>query len=517
MKRYRNYVNGEWRDTATGRYAPNVNPARTDDVLGELPLSSRDETEEAIAAAEAALPGWRDTPAPERGRVIARVHRLMSERAGDLARSLTREEGKILREARGEVQKTLNVLEFVAGEGCGFRRHDASEIGHTFAYTVREPIGVVGAITPWNFPVAIRAGRSPRLWWRGTPSSSPASFTPETAEMVVSDVRRGGSLRRASWNLVYGAGGEVGSAIVEHPACARFRSRVRTTSGRPYARAASGGKKVQCEMGGKNPILVLEDADLGMAVEATAQGAFGSTGQRCTSTSRAVLVDAIADEFVERLAEKARTLVVGDGLDESVDMGPSVDEAQFRHGARVRGRPGREGRAVIGASRTGEEHRRVVLSRPRSSIVDRRRGSQEEIFGPVLSVIRWPTSRRGSTSATTPATWPLVDLHAGREQDLPVRARHRDGDHAREPRRWAASAQLPFGGTKATGRDAREWERPRSISTASGRPYIDYTGRKRRPCSIEGLRGDMKHEWGRSCRGHRGGHGGLSAPSSSTL
>ena len=487
MKRYRNYVNGEWRDTTTGRHAPNVNPANTDDVLGELPLSSREEAEEAIAAAQAAQTGWADTPAPERGRVIARVHRLMSERAEELARALTREEGKILREARGEVQKTLNVLEFVAGEGLRLSGDTMpSEIGHTFAYTVREPIGVVGAITPWNFPVAIPCWKiAPALVAGNAVVFKPASLTPETAEMVVAMFAEAG-LPPGVLNLVFGSGGEVGNAIVEDP---RVRALSFTGSNDVgvalYARAASGGKKVQCEMGGKNPILVLEDADLAMAVEATAQGAFGSTGQRCTATSRAVLVDRVADEFVARLADRARALVVGDGLEESVDMGPSVDESQFDTVLEFIG-AGREDEAELvtgGEPLTGETHRKGFFVAP--TIFDRverkSRIAQEEIFGPVLSVIRVADFEEGlevCNDTRYGLTSSIYTQDASRIFRF-VRGIETGITHVNSPT-MGGEAQLPFGGTKATGVGMREMGTTAIDFYSEWKTvYIDYTGKKR--------------------------------------
>jgi aldehyde dehydrogenase (NAD+) len=487
MKRYRNYVNGEWRDTETGRYSPNINPANTDEVLGELPLSSRGEAAEAIAAAEVAQPGWSDTPAPERGRVIARVHRLMSERAEELARSLTREEGKILREARGEVQKSLNVLEFVAGEGLRLSGDTMpSEIGHTFAYTLREPIGVVGAITPWNFPVAIPCWKiAPALVAGNAVVFKPASLTPETAEMVVSMFADAG-LPPGVLNLVFGSGSEVGSGIVEDP---RVRALSFTGSNEVgvalYTRAASDGKKVQCEMGGKNPILVLEDADLSMAVEATAQGAFGSTGQRCTATARAVLVDAIADEFVARLAEKARALVVGNGLEESVDMGPSVDEAQFDAVLEFIGSGREDGSELVtgGEPLTGESHRKGYFVAPTIfDRVDRKsRIAQEEIFGPVLSVIRVADFEEGlevCNDTRYGLTSSIYTQDASRIFRF-VRGIETGITHVNSPT-MGGEAQLPFGGTKATGVGMREMGKTAIDFYSEWKTvYIDYTGRKR--------------------------------------
>lgn len=487
MKRYRNYVDGAWRDSATGRRAPNVNPANTDDVLGELPLSSRAEAEEAIAAAEAALPAWRDTPAPERGRVIGRVHRLMSERAEELSRAMTREEGKILREARGEVQKTLNILEFVAGEGLRLSGDTMpSEIGQTFAYTVREAIGVVGAITPWNFPVAIPCWKiAPALVAGNTVVFKPASLTPGTAEMVVSMFAEAG-LPAGVLNLVFGAGSEVGAAIVEDP---RVRALSFTGSNDVgvalYSRAAEQGKKVQCEMGGKNPILVLEDADLAMAVEATAQGAFGSTGQRCTATSRAVLVDAIADEFVERLAERARELVVGDGLEESVDMGPSVDESQFDTVLEFIGAGREDGAELVtgGEPLTGEAHRKGFFVAPTVfDRVDRKsRIAQEEIFGPVLSVIRVQDFDEGlevCNDTRYGLTSSIYTQDASRMFRF-VRGIETGITHVNSPT-MGGEAQLPFGGTKATGVGMREMGKTAIDFYSEWKTvYIDYTGRKR--------------------------------------
>jgi aldehyde dehydrogenase (NAD+) len=487
MKKYRNYVNGEWREPVSGRYAPNVNPANTDEVLGELPLSSREEAADAIASAAAAQPAWADTPAPERGRVIARVHRLMSERAEELARALTREEGKILREARGEVQKSLNVLEFVAGEGLRLSGDTMpSEIGHTFAYTLREPIGVVGAITPWNFPVAIPCWKiAPALVAGNAVVFKPASLTPETAEMVVEMFADAG-LPPGVLNLVFGAGSEVGSAIVEDP---RVRALSFTGSNDVgvalYARAASAGKKVQCEMGGKNPILVLEDADLSMAVEATAQGAFGSTGQRCTATARAVLVAAIADEFVARLAEKARALVVGNGLEESVDMGPSVDEAQFDSVLEFIGSGREDGSELVtgGEPLTGESHRKGYFVAPTIfDRVDRKsRIAQEEIFGPVLSVIRVADFEEGlevCNDTRYGLTSSIYTQDASRIFRF-VRGIETGITHVNSPT-MGGEAQLPFGGTKATGVGMREMGTTAIDFYSEWKTvYIDYTGRKR--------------------------------------
>jgi len=486
-RRYRNFIGGEWRETETGEYAPNVNPADTNDVIGELPLSSRAEAEAAIDAAARAFPMWRETPAPERGRMIARVHRIMIDRAEELARALTREEGKILREARGEVQKTINILEFMAGEGMRLAGDTVpSEMANTFAYTLREPIGVVGAITPWNFPVAIPCWKmAPALVAGNTVVFKPASLTPETAEMIVGMFAEAG-VPPGVVNLVYGGGGAVGNAIVEDP---RVRAISFTGSNEVgtslYASGASRLKKVQCEMGGKNPVLVLEDADLGLAVEGVAQGAFGSTGQRCTATARAVVVEDVAEEFVARLIERAKALRIGPGLDESSDLGPSVDRHQFET---VLGyiQAGRQdgARLVVGgdAIREGDLARGYFVAPTIFDHVDPdARIAQEEIFGPVLSVIRVKDFEEGLEVCNRTRyglTSSIYSKDSNRVFQF-VRGIETGITHVNSPT-MGGEAQLPFGGTKATGVGMREMGKTAIDFYSEWKTvYIDYTGRKR--------------------------------------
>ncbi len=486
-RRYRNYIGGQWRETATGKYAPNVNPADTTDVIGELPLSSREEAEEAIAAAVAAFPAWRETPAPERGRVIGRVHRLMVDRAEELARALTREEGKILREARGEVQKTINILEFMAGEGMRLAGDTMpSEMAHTFAYTVREPIGVVGAITPWNFPVAIPCWKiAPALVAGNTVVFKPASLTPETAEMVVGMFAEAG-VPPGVLNLVYGGGATVGNAIVED---ARVKAISFTGSNdvgtELYTSGASRLKKVQCEMGGKNPVLVLEDADLALAVEGVAQGAFGSTGQRCTATARAVVVEDIADEFVQRLVERAKALKVGPGLDESSDLGPSVDEHQFETVMKyLKVGKSEGGELLLGGDRlNGGDLGKGWFVAP--TVFDRvdpdSRIAQEEIFGPVLSVIRVKDFDEGlevCNNTRYGLTSSIYSKDSNRVFQF-VRGIETGITHVNSPT-MGGEAQLPFGGVKGTGVGMREMGKTAIDFYSEWKTvYIDYTGKKR--------------------------------------
>ncbi|HET6347166.1 MAG TPA: aldehyde dehydrogenase family protein, partial [Myxococcota bacterium] len=390
----RAHINGEWVDGPT---ADNLNPADSEARLGTYPKLSRPDTEAAIAAAEAAFPAWRAMPAPQRGKILTRALSLFDARREEIARALTLEEGKILSEAQGEVQKAYNVLEFAIAEGRRMGGHTIpSEMPSTFAYTVRQPLGVVALITPWNFPVAIPMWKlAPALIAGNTVVFKPASLTPWTAELLVRVFVDAG-LPKGVLNMVTGGGATVGDALVSDP---RVRAISFTGSNdvglHLYGLAAKRGARVQCEMGGKNPLVVLDDADLDMAALATAQGAFGSTGQRCTATSRAIVQAAVADAFVERVVAHARQVVAGSGLDPKVTMGPSVDGGQLCTVLDYVAIGDEEGaKRLCGGERLTDG----ALGRgffPAPTVFDYVRPgmriAQEEIFGPVLSVLRVET------------------------------------------------------------------------------------------------------------------------------
>ena len=319
---YQNYIGGEWVDSSDGGTFEVKDPANGE-LLGVFPESTKEDVDRAVKAARAAYDKWRLMPAPHRGEILFKAAEIMVERKEDLAREMTREMGKVLAETRGDVQEAIDMLYYMGGEGRRlFGEVVPSELPDKMAFSTRLPVGVVGAITPWNFPIAIPIWKmAPALVSGNTVVFKPASLTPLTAAIIVEIFDECG-LPPGVLNLIYGGGREVGDTVVKHPAIQAVSFTGSNDVGVGlYSAAAARGIKCQCEMGGKNPIVVLGDADLDLAVESTVQGAFGSTGQRCTATSRAVLVDAIADEFVARLADRARALVVGDGLEESVDMG----------------------------------------------------------------------------------------------------------------------------------------------------------------------------------------------------
>src|SRR6266852_1099005 len=306
----RNFINGRWVESSATRASERRNPAYLDEIVGFAPLSTREETREAVGAAQAAFPVWRDTPAPVRSRVIAKAALLMEQQKDDLARLMTREEGKTLKDALGEVQKSINILEFMAGEGRRMGGETLpSELPKNFAYTLKQPLGVIAAIAPWNFPVSIPVWKiAPALVAGNTVVFKPATLTPFTGAGVIQIFEQAG-VPSGVLNMVVGSGSEVGDELLQHPDVRAVSFTGSNEVGSElYAQGARRMKKCQCEMGGKNPLVILSDADLPLAVESTVFGAFASTGQRCTATSRVIIEESVADKFVQLLVERASKL-----------------------------------------------------------------------------------------------------------------------------------------------------------------------------------------------------------------
>jgi alpha-ketoglutaric semialdehyde dehydrogenase len=482
----RNYINGEWTESKSTKVVERRNPANTDDVVARAPLSTRQEAKEAIVAAKGAFRAWRETPAPVRGDILFRAARLMEEQREELARLLTREEGKPLKDALGEVQRSVNIIEFMAGEARRLTGETLpSELPKNFSYTVRRPLGVVGVITPWNFPVAIPAWKiAPALVCGNTIVFKPATLTPLSAMRLVHIFEQAG-LPAGVLNLVMGSGKDVGDELATNPHVQAVSFTGSNAVGSElYATGAAGMKKVQCEMGGKNPVVILADADLQLAMEAALFGAFGSTGQRCTATSRVIIAEAVADRWVAMLIERAKRLVVGDGLEAGVEMGPSVDENQMNTVLRYVETGKKEAELKCGGEQLmGGRYDKGWFVAP--TVFDDVRFddtiAQEEIFGPVLSVIRVKnfdealeaanSVRYGLTSSIyTTDSNKIFEFIDGIETGMV---------HVNSPT-VGGEAHVPFGGTKATsvgpkevGRSALDFYSELKIV------YIDYTGRKR--------------------------------------
>ncbi len=486
---YKNFVGGEWVASESSKSTPNLNPADTRDVLGHMPLSSADETRRAVDAAKAAFPAWRDTPAPVRGAILFRAQAILDKEKEELARLVTREEGKTVKEALGEIQRSINILEYIAAEGRRIGGHTVpSELPHNFCYTVRQPVGVVACITPWNFPVAIPIWKiAPALVSGNTVVFKPATLTPATACAVVSIFERAG-LPKGVLNLVLGSGGTVGNALLDHEAVHAVSFTGSNEVGAEiYARGASRMIRVQAEMGGKNPVVVMADADLELAVEAAAQGAFGSTGQRCTATSRVIVEDGVADRFVEALVARAKKVRVGSGLDPATDMGPAVDRSQLQTDLDYIGIGSEQEKATLACGGRRLEdgdlaHGHFVEPTVFDHVTTKMRIAQEEIFGPVVSVLRV----KGFEEAMAAANDVKFGLSSSIfTTDASTIFRFTDRIEAGivhvNSGTPGGEAQLPFGGMKGTGIGPREQGSTAiEFFTEIKTVYVDYTGRARK-------------------------------------
>lgn len=394
IKTYQNYIDGAWIDSTSGQTYPVANPAHTDQIVGNFQSSLPQDAENAVAAAHEATKVWGTMPAPQRGAILFKALEIMGCRADEMARAITIEEGKPIADAMGEVKRAMNIIEYAAGEGRRlFGYTTPSELPDTVAYTMKRPLGVVALITPWNFPLAIPAWKvAPCLIAGNTVVYKPASSTPLSAVKLVEIFEEAG-LPPGVLNLITGPGGSVGNTLVEDSRVGGISFTGSTPVGTAItARASELLKKVQCEMGGKNAAIILNDADLDKAVPGVVQGAFGSTGQRCTATSRAIVEDGIYDDFMDELIKQTNALTVGDGLDETKDVAPLSSKNQLDTVLEYIGIGTEEGaRLTFGGHHLQDgEFADGYYVEPTifTDVKPDMRIAQEEIFGPVLSVFK---------------------------------------------------------------------------------------------------------------------------------
>ncbi len=487
MTTYRSFIGGKWIDSASGKTSPNINPADTNDIIGEAQMCTREEARSAVEAAYNAFKGWKRTPAPQRGRILTLMARLMEQHKEELAQLLTHEEGKTISEARGEVQRATNVMEFCAGETRRLNGETIpSELPANFAYTIKEPHGVVALITPWNFPIAIPIWKiAPALAAGNTVVFKPASNTPGTAVRLVELFVEAG-IPDGVLNLVIGSGGTVGDEIINHPAVRAVSFTGSSEIGfRMYEQIAKRGIPFQAEMGGKNPVVVLEDCDIDLAVEHTAQGAFGSTGQRCTATSRAVVMNGIADKFVEKVVARAKSFKLGAGSDESSNIGPSVDESQFNTVMSYMDIGKEDGATLVCGGRKAEgdglDNGYFVEPTVFDNVTPDMRIARDEIFGPVLSVLRVNSFDEAMTVANDCEYGLSSSVFSNDYNDINrfIEEIESGMTHVNSPT-TGGEAHIPFGGVKATGIGAREQgSTALDFYTELKVVYVDYTGRKR--------------------------------------
>ncbi|MGC9994647.1 MAG: aldehyde dehydrogenase family protein [Terriglobia bacterium] len=390
---YRNYVAGQWIECKTQRTFPNINPANTSETVGLFQASGPEDIQEACEAAAKAQSTWAAMPAPLRGEFLYKAAEIMEGRLQKLSEEMTREEGKTLPEAKGEVKRAINILRYFGGEGPRqFSYQIPSERENVFCYTLRKPLGVVALITPWNFPSAIPAWKmAPALVAGNTVVIKPASLAPLSAYRIVEALHEAG-IPAGVLNYVTGSGGSVGNALVEHPAVRAVSFTGSCDVGNAlYEKVTKRRIRVQLEMGGKNPTLVLKDADLDYAAGVLVNGAFFSTGQKCTACSRAIIEKPIYEALVEKLVARTAKLKVGNGLDPGIEIGPAVDAAQLETDLKYIGIAKQEGAKLLcGGNRLrGGAYDLGYFVEPTlfAGVTTDMRIAQEEVFGPVLALM----------------------------------------------------------------------------------------------------------------------------------
>jgi len=484
---YHNLIGGEWLPAKSGKTILNLNPADHSDVVGAFPSSHADDVNLAVAAAKKAFATWRLVPAPKRAEILTRAALLLQERKEKFAHDMTREMGKVIDETRGDVQEAIDEGFYVAGEGRRlFGVTTPSELQNKFAMSVRMPVGVVGLITPWNFPMAIASWKIfPALVSGNTVVIKPASDTPLSTYNLVQTLIDAG-VPAGVLNIVCGSGSAVGTPLVEHPDV-RAVSFTGSSSVGSFVgqRAAATFKPVSLEMGGKNAQIVMNDANIDLALDGALWGAFGTTGQRCTATSRILLQKGIAQEFTEKLVARAQALKVGNGLEKGIDVGPQVNAAQIETSTKYVEIAKAEGAKILcgGHALTDGIYAKGTFFEPTvvAGVTPTMRIAREEVFGPVVSLIEFDTFEEAvqiansidyglSTSIYTKdvnrAFAAMRDLESGITYiNAPT---------------IGAEVHLPFGGVKQTGNGHREGLGAIDFFTTWKAVYVDYSDKLQR-------------------------------------
>ncbi|MEC5424333.1 aldehyde dehydrogenase family protein [Virgibacillus sp. C22-A2] len=460
---YYNYINGEWVASATGELYKSINPADTEEVLGLFQQSNEDDVELAIAASESAFGEWTDTPAPKRGNVLFKLIQLLEEQKEELAELITKEVGKSLREARGEVNKTIEAMKQFSGEATRLNGETApSQNNNILGYTIREPLGVVGVIAPYNFPLGIGIWKiAPAIIAGNTVVFKPASNTSLISVKIMELFEQAG-VPAGVINMVTGPGSAVGGAIGNHPKIQAVSFTGSTDVGLALGKAVTArGAKMQAEMGGKNPAIILEDADIDQAIESIVISGFLDNGQRCTGTSRLIVPRTIAKEVTEKLVKRAERLVVGEGFGENVDSGPVVDQNQlntYLHYVDISLKEG--AKLESGGKRltdNGMDKGYFVAPTVFSNVTKDMTIFHEEIFGPVIAIIEVDTYEEALELANDSEFGLSSTIYTN---DLKkafhfVRKIESGVTHVNMPSTYFEN-QFPFGGKKASSMGPRE-------------------------------------------------------------
>lgn len=483
MREYGLYIDGRWGPSSSKRWFTTSNPA-TGEGLATMTEGNGEDVEKAVSAASSAYPKWRSLPAPRRGDILLKAALIMRRRKDELGEMVSREMGKVIAEGRGDVQEAIDFLEYIAGEGRRMIGETApSELPQKFCLTLRQPIGIVGLITPWNFPFAVPSWKLGAALISGnTVVFKPATLTPLCAAILVEILEEGG-VPPGVLNMVTGPGEKVGRFLVEHPRIKAISFTGSFVSGMDvYTRASARLKRVGLELGGKNPQIVMDDADIPLAVEGALFGAFGTAGQRCTATSRLILHEAVYDDVMERLVFRARNLKIGNPLDPTVHVGPVCGQAQEEKVLCYIQIGKEEGaKLLIGGKKLTESPLdKGFFIEP--TIFEAEHGmriTKEEIFGPVLSVIK-VAGYEEAVSVANDVGYGLSSSIYTSNLRLACRAidELEAGITYVNAPTIGAEVHLPFGGVKNTGIGTREAgstaiEEFTEIKTV----FIDYSGR----------------------------------------
>jgi aldehyde dehydrogenase (NAD+) len=488
LAKYKNFIGGEWVEARSGKAIENRNPANTDELVGIFPASNQDDVNAAVAAAKNAYDGWRLTPAPKRAQILYRAAEILIERKEDYSRDMTREMGKVLAETRGDVQEAIDMTYLMAGEGRRqFGQTTPSELPNKFAMSVRTPIGVAGLITPWNFPMAIPSWKAiPALVTGNTVVIKPAEDTPLSTWNLMQALTEAG-LPSGVMNIVFGDGPSAGAALLNHQDVHLMSFTGSTEVGRIVSTAcAPTFKKCHLEMGGKNIIIVMDDANLDLAVDGAVWGGFGTTGQRCTAASRVAVHKKVYSEFVDKFVARVKALRVGDGLDPKTDMGPCINEQQLNTVMKyVQIGKDETAKLATGGSRLdkggfakGWFHEPTVFT----DCDPKMRICQEEIFGPVVSVIPVDSFDQ-AISVANDVKYGLSAAIYTRNVNNAFRAQRdlQTGIVYVNAPTIGAETHLPFGGIKNTGNGHREsGEAALDFYSEWKTVYIDYSDRLQR-------------------------------------
>jgi aldehyde dehydrogenase (NAD+) len=480
---YCNYVAGQWVECGSKKTFADVNPANTDETVGLFQASGPEDVQGACESAAKAQPAWAALPAPRRGEYLFKAAELLESRWAKISEEMTREEGKTLPESKGEVKRAINIFRYFGGEGArSFSYQIPSERENVFCYTLRKPLGVVGLITPWNFPSAIPAWKlAPALVAGNTAVIKPASLAPLSALRLVEALHEAG-IPAGAVNYLTGSGGAVGNALVEHPSVRAVSFTGSCEVGNSlYEKVARRRIRVQLEMGGKNPTIVLKDADLDYAADVLVNGAFFSTGQKCTACSRAIIEKDIHEPLVEKLVAKTRKLQVGNGLEPGIDIGPAVDASQLDTDLKYIEIAKKEGAKLLcgGKRLTGGLYDRGYFIEPTifAGVTPEMRIAQEEVFGPVLALMLasdFDDAMRLANSARFGLSASIVSRDLARVHQFINRIEA--GLITVNLPTAGVEYQLPFGGTKESSFGMRE-QGPQALDfyTETRTVYMKYT------------------------------------------